>query len=347
MHQRTQSNLDELSRVRHLIHGLNPLIGWLKENNLDFAGFLKEAGIPVSALEDPEYKILPNQELGFYAAACRELKRADLGLIIGLRYHISSYGMLGLAAMTAPDLYGCYQRFFDHIVMTWTYFRFIMYDEGEYGVMEMEPLRDLGDAYTFMRDRDISASYLIACEALGRRLPLSRVQLKQQNSDYEEHYAKIFQAPIEFSAPREAMVFDKKWFDEPLHRADLATSKVFASQCEPISAVLRNEYNLTEHIRAMVLNWEEAPKTLEEVAEVLHITPRTIQRKLNAAGTSYKELVEEVRTNTAIEYLRSTNMSIEAIASKVGYSDSSSFSHGFKRATGKTPSAFRSEAGGP
>ena len=94
----------------------------------------------------------------------------------------------------------------------------------------------------------------------------------------------------------------------------------------------------------MVLNWEDSPKTLEEVAETLHTTPRTIQRKLSSAGTSYKELVEEVRTNAAIEYLRSTNMTIEAIGAKVGYADGSSFSHSFKRSTGRTPSAFRAEA---
>ncbi len=341
MHPRIQSNLDELSRVRHLVHGLHPLISWLKENDLDYLGFLQEAGIPESALEDPEFKIMPSQELGFYAAACRELSHADLGLIIGPRYHISTYGMLGLAAMTAPNVYQCYHRFFDHIVMTWTYFRFTLYEDGAWGVLEMEPLRDLGDAYTFMRDRDISAAYGIACEALGRRLPLVRVDLKQKSSDYEEQYTNIFKAPIKFNAEREAIVFEKEWLDAPLHRADPATSNVFASQCERISAALRNEYNLTEHIRTLVLNWEDAPKTLEEVADVLHITPRTIQRKLSAAGTSYKELVEEVRTNTAIEYLRSTDMSIEAIGAAVGFADSSSFSHAFKRATGKTPSAFR------
>ena len=341
MHEKIKSNLDELSRVRHLVHGLHPLIGWLEENGRDYSSFLKEAGIPESALEDPDYKIMPAQELAFYVSACQALDKADLGLIIGPRYHISTYGMLGLAAMTAADVYGCYQRFFDHIVMTWTYFRFIMYEDGEEGVLEMEPLRDLGDAYSFMRDRDISAAYGIACEALGRRLPLTRVQLKEKASSYEQAYVDTFQAPIEFDASRDAILFELKWFDEPLYRADAATSNVFASQCEPISAALRNEYNLTEHIRAIVMNWDEAPKTLEEVAEELHTTPRTIQRKLSAAGTTYKELVEEVRINIAIEYLRSTQFTIEVIGAKIGYADTSSFSHAFKRSTGQSPSAYR------
>ncbi len=339
----SQSNLDELSRVRHLVHGLHPLIGWLRENGLEFRTYLEESGIPEDALEDPDYKIMPGQELSFYAAACRELDKADLGLLIGPRYHISSYGMLGLAAMTAPTLYECYQRFFDHIVMTWTYFRFMLYEDGETGVLEMEALRDLGDAYGFMRDRDISAAYYIACEALGKRLPLVRVELKEQSSSYAEAYENVFKCPLAFGAARDAIVFEKAWLDAPLHRADPATSSVFASQCESISSALRNEFSLTEHIRSLVLNLDEAPKSLEEIAGALHSTPRTIQRKLSAAGTSYTELVEEVRTNTAIEYLRSTAMPIEEIGFRVGYADASSFSHAFKRITGKKPSEYRSQ----
>lgn len=345
LQRRSQSNLDELSRVRHLVHGLHPLIGWLRENGLAFRLYLKEAGIPEDALEDPDYKILPSQELAFYTAACRELDQDDLGLVIGPRYHISTYGMLGLAAMTAPTLYECYQRFFDHIVMTWTYFRFIMYEHGEHGVLEMEALRDLGDAYGFMRDRDISAAYCIAGEALGERLPLIRVELRERNSGYIAAYEKLFRCNIELGAKRDAIVFEKAWLDKPLHRADPATSKVFASQCEQISKILRNEFSLTEHIRSLVLNLDEAPKSLEEIADALHSSPRTIQRKLSAAGTSYTELVDDVRTNTAIEYLRATDLSIEEIGFKVGYADTSSFSHAFKRSTGTTPSAYRSQGG--
>ena len=74
---------------------------------------------------------------------------------------------------------------------------------------------------------------------------------------------------------------------------------------------------------------------------MLHASPRTIQRKLSAEGTSYKELMEEVRINTAIEYLGTAELSTDAISERIGYADISSFSHAFKRCTGKTPSAFR------
>jgi AraC-like DNA-binding protein len=341
MYEKIQSKLDELSRVKRLVYGLNPLLGWLRENNRCYGEFLRAADIPESALDDPDYSITPDRELAFYSSACRGLDIADLGLIIGPRYHISNYGILGLSAMTAANLYECYRRFFDHIILAWTYFRFSLFQDGGEGVLAMDPLRDLGDACAFMRDRDISASYTIACEALGRALPLTRVDLKQAGSSYEEKYTEVFAAPVRFGAERDALVFDARWLGEPLEKSDPPTSQVFSRQCDTISEALSRRFSLTERIRAQVMNWKDEPKSLEELAESLHTTPRTIQRKLAAEGVSYKELVEDVRINLAIEYLYSTDMSVDRISVMVGYADSSGFSNAFKRATGKRPGEYR------
>ena len=73
---------------------------------------------------------------------------------------------------------------------------------------------------------------------------------------------------------------------------------------------------------------------------------RTIQRKLAQEGTSFKDLVEDVRKNLALEYLRSTVLSVEEIALRLGYSDAPSFSHAFKRWTGSSPRDSRRPSAG-
>ncbi len=338
------SNLDELSQVRHLVYGLNPLLGWLEESEYSYDHFLDCAGIPRTAIEDPDYLISPSQELTFHTAVCLELDIPHLGLIIGPRYHLSSYGMLGLAAMTAENLYECYRRFFDHIVMTWTYFRFGMVAEGGDGILDMEALRDLGNAYRYMADRDISAAYTIASEALGFRLPLRSVELHHKPPRYSHKYEEFFECPVHFGKDRNALVFDRKWFEEPLEKSEPATSKVFAAQCGRISESLCARYNLSEHIRALVMNWGHPPKSLVEIASALHTTPRSIQRRLSAEGTSFNDLVRQVRLNVALEFLRTTSLSIEQIGHHLGFSNSSSFSHAFKSWHGLSPSSVRQAA---
>lgn len=120
MQRRIQINLNGLSRVRHLVYGLHPTISWLEEAGHRYTDFLETAGIPKSALDDPDYHITPSQELGFLTSTYQALNIPELGLIIGPRYHLSPYGMLGLAAMTSRNVYDCYRRFFDNIIMTWT-----------------------------------------------------------------------------------------------------------------------------------------------------------------------------------------------------------------------------------
>ena len=82
--------------------------------------------------------------------------------------------------------------------------------------------------------------------------------------------------------------------------------------------------------------------SIETIASQLNMHPRALRRRLEAEGTSYRELLAEVRMRLAIEYLRKTQMTNEEIASRLGYSEAANFRHAFARWTRKSPSAFRS-----
>ena len=69
--------------------------------------------------------------------------------------------------------------------------------------------------------------------------------------------------------------------------------------------------------------------------------PRTLRRRLEAQGTSYRLILAEVRRRLAIEYLRKTRMTTEEIASRLGYSEAANFRHAFARWTGKSPHDYR------
>ena len=84
--------------------------------------------------------------------------------------------------------------------------------------------------------------------------------------------------------------------------------------------------------------------SIETIAEKLQTYPRALRRKLESEGTSYRDLLAEVRMRLAIEYLRRTEMTNEEIASRLGYSDAANFRHAFTRWTGKSPSNFRGGA---
>jgi AraC-like DNA-binding protein len=79
---------------------------------------------------------------------------------------------------------------------------------------------------------------------------------------------------------------------------------------------------------------------LGEVADTLHISSRTLIRKLDAEGTKFQVVRDEVAKKQAVHYLSDTRLTVETVAHLMGFSDVSSFRRSFKRWFGKTPSQY-------
>ncbi|MGB5621878.1 MAG: helix-turn-helix transcriptional regulator, partial [Gammaproteobacteria bacterium] len=84
--------------------------------------------------------------------------------------------------------------------------------------------------------------------------------------------------------------------------------------------------------------------TQTEVADRLHLSERSLRRRLAAESTSYRKLLNQVRETLARAYLLDTGLRVEEIAERLGYSDAANFSHAFRRWTGTSPGRFRSGA---
>jgi AraC-like DNA-binding protein len=230
---------------------------------------------------------------------------------------------------------------FKYIHLTWSFMHWTLTTEDRVAVIQLEKRRDLGNCYQYMVDRGLAACYTIACDALGHRLPLLEVNVRQPEPDYSAMYAEFFQCPVNFGARANDFRFEAQYLDQPLQQSETESSRIFEAQCEQICANLDEGGGFTEVVRQHLLQLPNQVSSLERIAARLHTTPRTIQRKLAQENTSYHELVENIRRNLAIEYLQTTELSLEDIAARLGYADAPSFSHAFKRWTGNPPGALR------
>ena len=80
---------------------------------------------------------------------------------------------------------------------------------------------------------------------------------------------------------------------------------------------------------------------MEEAAQALKMTSRTLRRRLESEGTSFVAIVDDVRCSLATEYLKTTKMSTDDIAMLLGFSDAANFRRALKRWTGKGPGELR------
>jgi len=81
--------------------------------------------------------------------------------------------------------------------------------------------------------------------------------------------------------------------------------------------------------------------TLEKLAEILEVSPRTLKRQLATTGTTYTRLLDRLRFNTACDMLSDPMLTIREIAHDLGYSGTNNFVRGFRRMTGQTPGEYR------
>ncbi|XGV97784.1 MAG: AraC family transcriptional regulator [Leptolyngbya sp. BL-A-14] len=155
-------------------------------------------------------------------------------------------------------------------------------------------------------------------------------------------YQALFQSPLEFGQPEKVLELDAALLELPLLSADPTLSAILDKCAEKAMAALPNSDSLADQVRqALVANLRSGNASIEAVAERVQFSPRTLQRKLKEEGTSYRDLLDEVRRELSIHYLREEQIAIAEIAFLLGFSSTSAFYRAFKRWMGISPGEFR------
>jgi AraC-like DNA-binding protein len=125
-------------------------------------------------------------------------------------------------------------------------------------------------------------------------------------------------------------------------KADPGLCAVLDRHAETLIAKHSPNDSLVERVRALIKDeLSGGNASLERIADSLSMSGRTLQRKLRDHGTSHQELLDQMRRDLAMRYLREPDLAICEVAYLLGFSESSALHRAFKRWTGKTPNEFR------
>ncbi|KGE04894.1 AraC family transcriptional regulator [Pseudohaliea rubra] len=173
-------------------------------------------------------------------------------------------------------------------------------------------------------------------------LPLYRTRLDYPPAAQPDDYRRMFLAsPVDFEAGRCALEFPAGLMDRPVVQNE-ATLRRFLRH--PVLIMLTQQYpraTWTAQVRDLVRQNLLAMPELGEVAAALEVHPQTLRRRLAREGTTFKDIKNQLRRDVALHYLGRRGLSIEEIAHRAGFSESSAFIRAFKGWTGVTPYAYR------
>lgn len=176
----------------------------------------------------------------------------------------------------------------------------------------------------------------------GLTCPLHKVCFFQGPPGDPEGHERFFGAPVFFSQPRDELVFDASWLDVPCKTPDPELVRFFERYASGFIEKLAGPKSFVDSVRRAITDrMAGGDPALESVAKTLGTSERTLQRKLADSGTSFKDLVDDVKRSLALELLTTSAIPIAEVGFVLGFSDTSTFYRAFRRWTGRTPADFR------
>jgi len=184
-----------------------------------------------------------------------------------------------------------------------------------------------------------------ARRATGKDIAPSRVRFQHSEPrDLTQHRA-VFGANLEFERETDELAYDLETLKLPLLTADASLQEVVESHARGLLQKFPDQHSLDTRLRAAICeDLRLGQLSLERVASRLQSAPRTLQRQLKQEGTTFADVVDNVRHELAQRYLRDRRLSVQETAFLLGFSDVSAFHRAFVRWTGLTPGRFQAGA---
>ena len=202
---------------------------------------------------------------------------------------------------------------------------------------------DTGSAQTpYLHEMLLFNTHRFASWLVQEHLPLQAVNLSYAPLAPAMNYRHMFLAnPIEFEHPLSQLVISRSLLDKRVTQNETSLRHFLR---HPVLIMLTQDYAVnswTARVRHNLRRRLRDMPELSAVATALEVHPQTLRRRLSAEGTTFKDIKNQVRRDTALHFLGKQGLSIEEIAHRAGFSESSAFIRAFKGWTGVTPYTYR------
>jgi AraC-like DNA-binding protein len=314
-------------------------VDMVKRWNISKQELFATAGWAEDAVDDP-LRRLPATAMNDLLGAARDLTcEPGLGYYLGLQKRVSLYGYLGFAALSAPSVRRALELSVEFAPIYSTALAVNLTITGNTASLQVDEQMDFGAV------RDVVLiSFMLGLQTIGAALTgldgQQSVELAMAEPPYHRRFAGVARN-WRFGQPATRLVLDVDALDSPIMTADHAALTLARSLCEKALDELGYDARLEDRVRRLVPDDDGGFRSLEEVAAHVHMSARTLKRRLAAQGVTFSTLVDRARRERALALLQSSRLPIEDVAERLDYATASTFVRAFHRWTGTTPAAYR------
>lgn len=255
------------------------------------------------------------------------------------------HGPLGFGALAGPDVRTSLELVAQQLPLRQNMIGLAVEESGESVRLLLQEKLVSAEVREFLLGL-AAATLVTLLEVMTGQAPDGTLYLSFPEPEWAGEYAQHF-APLTvvYGAEATALVLPAEWLDKSCLMAD---PQIFANAQLELERLLKHQGldgTVSQKVYEHLLKGGAPYPKLDEFAVNMNMSARTLMRKLKAEGNSYQGIIDEIRRESALWYLRQSKLSIEQVSDALGFEDASNFSRTFQRWFEMTPSKYRAEQG--
>ncbi|WP_296742644.1 AraC family transcriptional regulator [Mesorhizobium sp.] len=320
------------------------IVDLLAEEGVPAEQALADVSLLPEQLRSPATKVCAAQVLQCYRNAIKFSGDPQFAYHAGSRFRVSTYGMYGFAILSSPSFREtmAFATAYHQLATPLVEIGFRQEPGAGAWVVSPAPYLEIDDLlYKFIVELQMAVHLSLHRNIMGAAFRPEQVDYAFGRPHGDKGGAAFLDCPVLYGKPENRLAFDGGWLDK---RPDFGNELAFAELKQLCAGLLKGlELNagVAGKVRELILSNLSRPISFEQVAKSLNMSERSLRRRLQEEGTSFRDLADELRVQVAIRYVRDTDLSVEDIAFALGFSDASAFRHAFRRWTNAAPHEYR------
>jgi AraC-like DNA-binding protein len=267
----------------------------------------------------------------------------QLGLVIGRHTHVIALGPIGAAAAIAPTVREGLQVMENYTRLHIGHMRLELSSSLRGLSVRFQFLQDTGVTERFHTETALMLTQDYVETLVGRRVENARYCMTLPAPDYASEYPRWLHSPVSFEDEYNSAELPVELLDlpSPYYHAGMWHQATLELARRMRELEGKEEYPYTQFVGALLRSSEPPLPDLGVAAARLHMSERTLNRRLQQEGTSFRQIRGNILGSWARQLLTETDHSVEAISAQLGYQDAANFRRAFRNSEGCSPNEFR------